>query len=320
MIDIITAGFIMEEYNRFKKLTEIQREQVIMDEILSCPGGLLMSAKANNPQPQKKLIVVTGSHGFIGTHLCKHLRKMGIEPFCIDHKHNGDLFETAFRSTIQRADLVIHLAGYADARSTDKTKFNINNAVSTNYLYALNEKMILASSAACYFPGTPYADSKIRAEQYAPKALKFRFFNVYGPNGNSFINTTIHKAIKGEIIVIYGNGEQQRDYIYIDDLIDVILNEGEQGQTINIGSGMAVSCNAVVGYILEKTNSKSKVVYRSHPLTDGHDPIQKSRCGYGRSSMDLSTGINKLINFNYSGINHLKDVSAFMDWAKQNNK
>jgi nucleoside-diphosphate-sugar epimerase len=104
-------------------------------------------------------------------------------------------------------------------------------------------------------PLSIYAIHKNTGEQYYQAFFKhygicstcFRITNPYGPraqmknSGHSLINWFIRLAVDNQIIKIYGQGEQLRDYIYIDDLVEglilTMINDKSYGQIYNIGSG-----------------------------------------------------------------------------------
>lgn len=108
-------------------------------------------------------------------------------------------------------------------------------------------------------PQSFYAIHKNTAEHYyqlysriSPiKTVIFRISNPYGFNfnpesmGYSILNQFIYRAIKGEVIQVYGEGTQKRDYFHINDLSslmeEAILNETLTGQIYNVGSGQTTS-------------------------------------------------------------------------------
>lgn len=107
-------------------------------------------------------------------------------------------------------------------------------------------------------PLSIYAIHKNAAEQYYKafhthygiRSVCFRITNPYGPRaqmrnpGNNLVNWFIRQALDGQTLTVYGTGEQQRDYIYIDDLIDGILRAAVEprtdGEVYNIGSGTPI--------------------------------------------------------------------------------
>lgn len=116
-------------------------------------------------------------------------------------------------------------------------------------------------------PATPYAASKLAAdaivmsynETFGIDAVIVRPFNNYGPRQNDkayagVIPIVINRVLKREPLVIFGDGLQTRDFIFVTDTvnaaIDIALMKGCTGQIINIGSGKETSINELVKTIL----------------------------------------------------------------------
>ncbi len=100
----------------------------------------------------------------------------------------------------------------------------------------------------------PYGLTKLVGENmlrnycvhYGLPATSLRFFNVYGPRQNAsaygfVVGIFMEKVLRGDPLVIFGNGTQTRDFVYIDDNIEAgvraLLSEKANGKTINVGSG-----------------------------------------------------------------------------------
>ena len=116
-------------------------------------------------------------------------------------------------------------------------------------------------------PGSPYAVSKLAAEHYVRtigalwgiETVILRVFNAYGP-GQSLppshapvIPQFLKQALGGGSLVIFGNGQQSRDYVYVDDVVDGLVAaataKNVNRQIINIGSGDDVSVNTLANKI-----------------------------------------------------------------------
>tara|TARA_S200000501_G_scaffold129580_1_gene122444 strand:+ start:3493 stop:4479 length:987 start_codon:yes stop_codon:yes gene_type:complete len=125
------------------------------------------------------------------------------------------------------------------------------------------------SHASC--PETPYALHKQATEdmyqfynrQYDIDTVVFRIANPYGPRGQikhskyTIINFFIRQALEGKIISIFGEGNQLRDYIFVEDLANAFiacsLSTKSKGQIFNIGSGEGIP-------FIEMVNTITKVV------------------------------------------------------------
>jgi UDP-glucose 4-epimerase len=143
----------------------------------------------------------------------------------------------------------------------------------------LSGPVIFASSAAVYggiakapvsegdakhaTPLSPYAASKIENEkQAAAKPLNtigLRFFNVYGPGQDprnpysGVLSILASAALNGKPFTVFGDGEQTRDYVYVDDVAAAIvelLQTPPAGHSVfNVGTGMAVTLNQLIGLV-----------------------------------------------------------------------
>jgi UDP-glucose 4-epimerase len=191
---------------------------------------------------------------------------------------------------VQKAEVVYHLGAIPSVQGsiTDpESSLSVGITGTLNVLMTAREsgvrRVVLASSSSVYGnnlaspktesllpdPLSPYALSKLTGEHlcriyshvYGLDTVALRFFNVYGPRQNPFseysavIPRFVHQAITGETPVIYGDGEQTRDFVYIDDVVDAIMLagrvEGISGKVFNIGSQIATSINDLVKVISE---------------------------------------------------------------------
>ena len=128
-------------------------------------------------------------------------------------------------------------------------------------------------------PRSPYAVSKLAAEYYIKtigdlwgiETVCLRVFNAYGP-GQHFppvhapvIPYFIRQSAQNGTIVIHGDGNQTRDYVYVDDVINAMVaassTDGINQKTINIGSGREVSVRELAQYIIEITGGRPEIVY-----------------------------------------------------------
>ena len=116
-------------------------------------------------------------------------------------------------------------------------------------------------------PNTPYAVSKWAAEQYIHtigeiyglETVALRIFNAYGPHQSlplshaPVVPRFLQQAFTGGSVVIFGNGEQIRDFVYIDDVVDGLLTAATAPNinrtVINIGSGTETNLNSLVDQI-----------------------------------------------------------------------
>lgn len=128
-------------------------------------------------------------------------------------------------------------------------------------------------------PLAPYAVSKIAAEYYVHtlgslygiETVALRIFNAYGPG--QFIPAAhapviplfMWQAVRGASLVVFGDGEQTRDFVYIDDVVDALVAAATardvNRSTINVGSGQEVSINHLVDLIAQTVRRPVNTLY-----------------------------------------------------------
>lgn len=210
--------------------------------------------------------------------------------------------EEIFRSN--KFDIVVHLSAQVDVKTslehpyldTKSNLLGLTNMLDLSARYGV-KKFIFASSAAIYGntekipvteeifrdPIAPYGMSKSVGEFYCQKwreiyglnTLAFRFSNVYGPRQGAsgeagVISIFLKKAIKGENLVIFGDGSQTRDFIYVEDLVDGIYKASichECSGVMNLSTNTEVSLNQLVD-VLSKINPINKVLYKERKEGD----------------------------------------------------
>jgi len=184
---------------------------------------------------------------------------------------------------VREKDAVIHLAALTSIPSSMENEtetFDVNTKGTLNVLKACESsrvtKFIFASSCAVYGepnsiptnedhpirPSSPYASSKAMAERLCQEfashrslnTISFRLFNVYGPRQNhgAVIREFIDKVEQGEAPVVFGNGEQTRDFVFIDDVVRAIslgLQSNGLGMHYNLGSGQRICINELLRQI-----------------------------------------------------------------------
>lgn len=116
-------------------------------------------------------------------------------------------------------------------------------------------------------PVTPYDASKLASEEivfsycrtFGIDALVIRPFNTYGPRQNSgsfagVVPTVINRMLKNKpSVIVYGNGAQTRDFIYVSDVVDITIKSYEvsEGQVINAGTGIKCSINYLIDMLTD---------------------------------------------------------------------
>jgi len=196
---------------------------------------------------------------------------------------------------------VVHLAAVASVQASvdDPVATHQSNFVGTlNVCEAMREhgvkRVLFASSAAVYgnngdgqavdedtpkAPLTPYAVDKLASEQYLEfyrrqhglEPAIFRFFNIFGPRQDpsspysGVISIFIQRAQQGLPISVFGDGEQTRDFFYVGDLIDLLVQALElpaaQEGAVNVGLNRATSLNQLLQHIGDVVGGLPQVTY-----------------------------------------------------------
>jgi nucleoside-diphosphate-sugar epimerase len=193
-----------------------------------------------------------------------------------------DLAECRLEPRLDGVEWVFHQAAQAGVRASwgryFETYLRHNVLVTQRLLEAAREsggvrKFVYASSSSVYGdaerfptseetlpqPVSPYGVTKLAAEHlvslyaagYGVPTVSLRYFTVYGPRQrpDMAFHRFIRAALNGEPLILYGDGEQTRDFTYISDVVEANLRAAERaqpGQIFNIGGGSVISVNQVI--------------------------------------------------------------------------
>ncbi|RLF94987.1 UDP-glucose 4-epimerase [Thermococci archaeon] len=258
--------------------------------------------------------------------------------FVIGDVTNYDFIERTIKEN--NIEIIFHEAARPGVRYSIKDPFLPNkvNVIGTlNILKASLDsdvkKVINASSSSVYGkvdylpfdekhptqPISPYGVSKLATEHYCRvfyevyglKTISLRYFTVYGPRMRPDLAIPIFaKSILDNISpIIFGDGEQTRDFTYIDDIVDANLKllktNRADGEILNIGSGRRVTINYMIDTLKNLLNSDIKLKYV--------DPIK----GDARDTLANIDKAKKLIG--YTPKTSLEEgLRKFLEWYKRN--
>lgn len=237
---------------------------------------------------------------------------------------------------ISSSDVVVHLAALIDVgESVEKPElyFDVNVKGTFNIARASRkaDALIFASSSAVYgepikipisedhplSPRSPYAASKMAGEAYVNcfaeineyRPVVLRLFNVYGPKQSraysGVIVEFIKKALRGEPPVIFGDGEQIRDFIHVSDVVKAVINAITNSSvtgTFNIGSGEGVTINKLALLVAEIAGRRElRPIYslpRKGDIRVSIADITKARRELGfNPTVSLEDGLRELVRY-----------------------
>ena len=236
--------------------------------------------------------------------------------------YEGSVLDRELLATVMNGvDYVFHLAAMVsvpESVARPRECEELNGFGLLNVLEAATaagvKKVFFASSAAVYGdnptvpkvetmipePKSPYAFTKLLGEHYCRffhdegrvRTACLRFFNVFGPRQDpkgpyaAAVAIFIARALRGDPLVIHGDGEQTRDFIYVKDIVAAILHvtlTPEITGVFNAGYGGAVTLNELAGFIVKEAGSATKIE---------HGPVRAGDVKHSRAAVDLlkSTG------------------------------
>jgi UDP-glucose 4-epimerase len=136
-----------------------------------------------------------------------------------------------------------------------------------------------------------------------------RYFNVFGPNQDpesqyaAVIPRFIYAILNGEPITIYGDGEQTRDFIFVDNIVSANLLaasvDGAVGNVFNIAYGERISINQLAKHLMDVLDQQVPVIHEEprtgevrHSLADIHKAVEL--LGYS-PAIDISEGLRRSV-------------------------
>ena len=253
----------------------------------------------------------------------------------------GDIRDQELAMKVAKGiDTIIHLAantGVGPSIEKPQVDMSVNIIGTFNYLEASRvnkiSKFIFASSGAPIgeveppiheeippHPLSPYGASKLAGEGYCSaykntfgiETVVLRFGNVYGPgsiNKSSVVAKFIRKAINGDILEIYGDGMQTRDFIYIDDLINAIIITVEKhnigGEIFQIASNQETTINGMTNKLINELKKQGvkninikNISIRTGDMKRNFSDTSKAKERLGwNAQINLTEGLSKTVSY-----------------------
>jgi nucleoside-diphosphate-sugar epimerase len=256
----------------------------------------------------------------------------------------GDLNDgEVLKKAVEKVDVVFHEAALPSVPRSVENPLETHEACvngTLNLLLAAKEakvkRIIYAASSSAYGdqptlpkietmnpePLSPYAAAKLMGEYYCQvfsrvyglETICLRYFNVFGPRQNpssmysGVISRFIDALMKNETPVIYGDGEQSRDFTYIANVVDANIKAAQAdkgiGEVMNSANGERVTLNELLE-VLKKITGKPNVTADYQPERKGD--VKHSQCSNARA-IEL-IGYKKLVGLE-------EGLQKTIDWWK----
>ncbi len=246
------------------------------------------------------------------------------------------------RDTVKDAmtgvDYVFHLAAMISVPESMQKPVECGEINVKGALIVLEEaaqagvrKLVLSSSAAIYGdnpvtpkaetmypePKSPYAITKLDGEYYCKmftsegclQTACLRYFNVFGPRQDpksayaAAVPIFIARALKNEPITIYGDGEQTRDFIYVEDIVAANVYFATQSTAtgvFNVANGGSTTIKELAALICRLTQSRSEIRHapeRPGDVKHSRASIEKLRSAGFKPNGDLMAGLQATIGY-----------------------
>jgi len=247
----------------------------------------------------------------------------------------GDILDyDGLAGAMKGVDVVFHLAAQPGVRYSIQKPRKVQEVNVTGTLNVLSaalanqvKKVVYASSSSVYGvskylpfdekhptnPNSPYAASKVAAETfcrvfhdvYGLNVVVLRYFSVYGPRQrpDQVIRIFVNKVLTGNAVEFYGDGEQTRDFTYVDDVVRATVRAAEveevNGIAINIGSGRRISINNLLKEIT-RLIGKEEIAIVNRAIVVGDFPHTLADIGLARKLLDYRPRVDLekgLVNF-----------------------
>ncbi len=262
---------------------------------------------------------------------------------------NNNLSQEDSLNEIKKYDVstIYHMAARAGVRQSflDPQSYIEDNTYATANVSMFCKEMeipeiILASTSSIYGdsgenlmiedkdekikPPSVYASTKLSGESLSKIILEdtntnliiSRFFTVYGPYGRPDMSILrfIHWIMNEENVKVFGNGEQQRSFTYIQDVVDALIRMSglEKSYTFNVGSNITVSLNEVIKLIEEFSGKNANIenlerAYKDPDVVRPNLENIKNTIGW-EPTTKINEGIEKTVSWYKDNENYLKEL------------
>ncbi len=248
------------------------------------------------------------------------------------------------QSAMKDIDVVVHQGALPSVpRSVDDPAETHRHCVDATFTLLLAardagvKRFVYAASSSAYgdtptlpkletmptHPLSPYAAAKLVGEYYCSvfyqvyglETISLRYFNVFGPQQDptsqyaAAIPAFVTSILKDQSPTVYGDGEQSRDFTYIDNVVHANLlaarAEKTRGEVVNIACGQAVTVNAIIGMINKSVGKQVKPIYVDERAGD----VKHSLADIGKAQSVI--GFEPVISFE-------EGLQKAIEWYRDN--
>ena len=281
----------------------------------------------------KKNVLITGGSGFIGSHVVDALVKNKYKVTILDLNQpkrrdvkfiRGSILDKSIiQSALKNINIIFHLAAVSDITKVKEIPLKTikTNILGTTYLLegARNvniDRFVFAGSIYSYgTAGNLYTTSKTASELiiknykliYGQKFTILRYATAYGPRNREVdaVSIFVRRALKNLDLIIHGNGQQKRNYIYVEDLgygSLLALEKKATNKIITLVSKRDTKIIDLARMIIKITKSKSKIFFdkKKRRLDDftsvfSYKSNHEKNLMIWRSKYSLEKGLKKYI-------------------------
>jgi dTDP-glucose 4,6-dehydratase/UDP-glucose 4-epimerase len=290
-------------------------------------------------------ILLIGSKGFIGGYLYKYLKiKYEVISCDITNDHDDqnyvkiDSVNSDFYSllSMHNVDVCINCSGSANVGFSFEEPeidfclnvLNVQKILNAILRYNRDCKFVNFSSAAVYGnpnylpinekhevnPLSPYGLHKLQSElllsgyhnYYGLKTCSLRVFSVYGPGlKKQLFWDLFQKGLKSSTVELFGSGNESRDFIHIDDLLNVIhlviIGSDFSGEVLNVANGSQITIKTVTDLFKQFFSNNVEYIFSGNPklgdpLNWEADISKIKKLGY-KQSIDFENGVKSVVSW-----------------------
>ena len=240
----------------------------------------------NDKEQKPQRVVVIGSKGFVGRHVFKALIQSEVPTVGISRQEIDFFQEGAtkkLRNLLRKGDVVVACAAKAPAKNIEDLKLNLSLAqsifdavteisvahfvnISSDAVYCdeplpLNES---SPTSPTSFHGLMHLSREVLFSGLACPTVNIRPTLIYGaddPHNGYGPNSFLRLAQKNQQISLFGNGEERRDHIFVEDVANLVLKIilHKSAGCINAVTGTVLSFREIASRLVEECNSSSKI-------------------------------------------------------------